>query len=159
MSKRRRFSAKFKSQVALEALKGQRTLSELAQEYGVHANQIVQWKKKLQDELPDIFSRKRDKESKSQVDLENELYRQIGQLKVELDWLKKSLVKFSIAERKEMIDPTTRDISIQRQCRLLNLSRSTYYYKNREVNDYNLHLMNHIDDQYLQSKRLINPIF
>jgi putative transposase len=91
MSKRRRFSAKFKSKVALEALKGQRTLSELSQEYGVHSNQIVQWKKKLQDELPDIFSRKRDKDSKSREELENELYRQIGQLKVEIDWLKKKL--------------------------------------------------------------------
>ena len=48
-------------------------------------------KKKLQEELPDIFSRKRDKDSKSQEELENELYRQIGQLKVEIDWLKKKL--------------------------------------------------------------------
>ena len=91
MSKRRRFSAKFKSKVALEALKGQRTLSELSQEYEVHSNQIVQWKKKLQEELPDIFSRKRDKDSKSREELENELYRQSGQLKVEIDWLKKNL--------------------------------------------------------------------
>lgn len=89
MNKRRRFSGSFKARVALEALKNQRTLSELAKEYEVHPNQIVTWKKKLHSEMALIFNKKRDSELRVQQDLVNELYRQIGQLKVELDWLKK----------------------------------------------------------------------
>lgn len=82
--------AAFKAKVALEAAMGQKTIAQLASEYGVHPNQIGQWKKKLLEELPVIFTDKgingRDKERE---ELESELYKQIGQLKVELEWLKK----------------------------------------------------------------------
>ncbi len=86
---RRRFDAAFKAKVALEAIKNERTISQLSSEYGVHPNQIQQWKRRLLDGLPGIFSRngahgKDDKEA-----LTEELYKQIGKLKVELDWLKK----------------------------------------------------------------------
>ena len=53
--KRRRFSAEFKVKVALEAIKGQKTVAELAGEYEVHANQITQWKKQLLESLPEVF--------------------------------------------------------------------------------------------------------
>lgn len=86
---RRRHSASFKAKVALEAVKEEKTISQLASEYEVHPNQIRQWKKRLLKEAADIFSRRREKEARSQEELEAELYRQIGQLKVELDWLKK----------------------------------------------------------------------
>ena len=86
---RKKFNAAFKAKVALEALKGQKTLAELARIYEVHPNQIGQWKKQAQEELPKVFNGKRDKEQKEKTELLEELYRQIGQLKVELDWLKK----------------------------------------------------------------------
>lgn len=86
---RKRFSAAFKAKVAVEALKGEKTIAELSSEYGVHSNQIRQWKKKLVEELPDIFSDRRKRSEKEGEELTSELYRQIGQLKVELDWLKK----------------------------------------------------------------------
>lgn len=86
---RKRYSAKFKAKVALEAVKKEKTIGQLASEYGVHPNQITQWKKRLLEELPDIFSKKREKKESEAEELEAELYRQIGQLKVELDWLKK----------------------------------------------------------------------
>ncbi len=88
-AKRKRYSAKFKSQVALEALKERKTLSELSSEYGIHSNQISLWKKQLLIEAEHVFSNKRHRQEKEQEHLETELYRQIGQLKVELDWLKK----------------------------------------------------------------------
>lgn len=88
-AKRKRYSAKFKSTVALEALKEQKTMSELSSEYGVHSNQISLWKKQLLIEAENVFSNKRHRQEKEQETLETELYRQIGQLKVELDWLKK----------------------------------------------------------------------
>ena len=86
---RRRHSASFKAKVALEAVKEDKTISQLASEYEVHPNQIRQWKTRLLKESADIFSTRREKEAKNQEQLEAELYRQIGQLKVELDWLKK----------------------------------------------------------------------
>ncbi len=93
-SSRKRYSAEFKANVALEAIKGDRTANEIASNHGIHPNQLTQWKKQLLDELPQIFSDKRVKANKEQEALEAQLYQQIGQLKVELDWLtqKSSLV-------------------------------------------------------------------
>ena len=89
MTKRKRFSARFKAQVALEALKEQMTLNELSSKFGVHPNQISQWKKQLKTESESIFSTSQSRKEKEHENLESELYRQIGQLKVEIDWLKK----------------------------------------------------------------------
>jgi transposase-like protein len=86
---RRRHEAAFKARVALEAVKGEKTIAQLSSEYGVHPNLIRQWKKRLLKELPDIFSNKGNRARENRSQLESELYRQIGQLKVELDWLKK----------------------------------------------------------------------
>ena len=88
-NKRRNHSTAFKAKVALAAAKGDKTVAELAGEYQVHPNQITQWKKQLLESLPEIFSRRRRNEQHEQEELTAELYQQIGQLKVELDWLKK----------------------------------------------------------------------
>jgi putative transposase len=79
----------FKAKVALEAVKGDKTIAEIGSKFGVHPNQVGQWKKKLLEELPGLFSDKRGRQDKEREELEDELYRQIGQLKVELEWLKK----------------------------------------------------------------------
>ena len=87
--KRKRYSSKFKATVALESIRGLRTINEIASEHGINPNQISKWKKQALESLPDLFSsnRKRLKESDSQ--LRDRLYQQIGQLQVELEWLKK----------------------------------------------------------------------
>ena len=86
---RKGYEGAFKAKVALEVLKGEKTLAQLSSEFGVHANQIRQWRKQLLDELPKLFSDRRHKGEQEKEDLISELYRQIGQLKVEVDWLKK----------------------------------------------------------------------
>lgn len=86
---RRNHDSAFKAKVALEAIKGEKTMAQISSEYGVHPNQIRQWRKHLLSELPGLFSDKRQKADKERDALESERYQQIGQLKVELDWLKK----------------------------------------------------------------------
>jgi transposase len=71
------------------ALKGLKTVNELASAYGVHPTQIAHWKHRLQKEMPEIFSARRAKHEHDQETFQAQLYQQIGQLKVELDWVKK----------------------------------------------------------------------
>jgi transposase-like protein len=87
--KRRKFSGSFKAKVALAAVKGDRTMAELASDFGVHPTQITKWKRQLLEQLPGIFSEGRREDLQQQQVLIDRLYQQIGQLKVELDWLKK----------------------------------------------------------------------
>jgi transposase-like protein len=91
---RRRFEASFKARVALAAMKEDRTLSELAAQYGVHANLISQWKRRLADNVARVFEEPDEGTASSeQESLVEELHRQIGQLHVELDWLKKKVAR------------------------------------------------------------------
>ena len=86
----RKFESAFKARVALEAIKGQKTMAELASVFGVHGTQIATWKKQALSELPGIFSGSRpSRDPAADEALVAMLYQQIGQLKVELDWLKK----------------------------------------------------------------------
>lgn len=89
MTQRKQYSAQFKAKVALEAVKGHKTTNEIASEYSVHPTQLAQWKKQLLEEMPSLFSDKRAKASQEEQTLKDRLYQQIGQLQVELDWLKK----------------------------------------------------------------------
>lgn len=95
MNMRKSHDAAFKSKVAFEAAKEEKTIAQLSSEYGVHPNQIGQWRKHLVLGLPSIFSDRRKKSDKESEELVSELYRQIGQQKVEIDWLKKKVNSFS----------------------------------------------------------------
>lgn len=88
---RKRFRAAFKAKVALEALKELKTLNQISQEFGVHSNQISLWKKELLTRSEELFGTNKDKEKAHNAELIPRLYQQIGQLKVELDWLKKKV--------------------------------------------------------------------
>ena len=88
-SMRKKIDPALKAKVALEAIKGAKTVSEIAGRFKVHPNQVSLWRKKVLEALPGLFSQRRPKEDVETEELVAELYRQIGQLKVELDWLKK----------------------------------------------------------------------
>ena len=87
--KRRSFTADFKARVALEAIKNQHTLQEIAARFEVHPNQVAQWKRQALESLPEVFSTSRVLELKADEELRDQLYQQIGRLQVELEWLKK----------------------------------------------------------------------
>ena len=86
---RRQHSGEFKARVALAAIRGEKTVNALASEYGVHPVQISQWKRAVQDEMPRVLSSRRGRREKEEEELKATLYQQIGQRKVEVDWLKK----------------------------------------------------------------------
>src|SRR5215468_939522 len=77
-TQRKQYSAEFKARVALEALKGFKTVNELASTYGVHPTQIAHWKHRLQKEMPEIFSARRAKHEHNQETFQAQLYQQIG---------------------------------------------------------------------------------
>lgn len=80
-----------KVKVALDAIKGEKTTSEITSQYGIHTTQVNTWKKQALEQIPNAFSRKRKKQKENQQKLIDELYRQIGLLKVENDFLKKNI--------------------------------------------------------------------
>ena len=92
---RRKFTSEFKSKVAIEALKERYSLSELAERFELHPNQISQWKQEFLEKSKDIFDKKSSKSKEDQVDLDT-LYTKIGQLEVERDYLKKNLKKLDL---------------------------------------------------------------
>jgi putative transposase len=86
---RKTYSAELKAKIAVEAIKGQRTINKIASRYGVHPNQVTTWKKQALESLPELFSARRATAARDEEALKAQLYQQIGQLKVEPDWLKK----------------------------------------------------------------------
>ena len=88
-TKRKNFSAEFKAKVALEAIRGLKTVNEIGQEFGVHPTQVGLWKKELQEQAGCLFDAKRGPQPADPSASPERLYSEIGRPKMELDWLKK----------------------------------------------------------------------
>ena len=86
---RKQYSAKFKARVAIEAIRGERTLNQLGSQYGVHPVQVAQWRRAALEQLEEIFVDGRQRKDRAEEVEKDALYEEIGRLKVELDWLKK----------------------------------------------------------------------
>ena len=93
-TKRKQYSNDFKFKLALEAVKGVKTVSQLASEYNVHPTQIGTWKKQLVQQGSTLFTRPNDRQQREQQERETALYEQIGRLKMDLEWLKKKATPF-----------------------------------------------------------------
>lgn len=89
MTSKKSYTAAEKAKIALEAAKGQSTINEITQRFGVHSTQILRWKKQLLEKLPELFSDTQKRKDTEQQKLVEQLYQQIGQLSVERDFLKK----------------------------------------------------------------------
>ncbi len=129
--KKRHFTPEFKAKVAMAALKEEKTLAELATEFGVHANQISQWKEQLRASSAEAFisdaqRRRLDKESKIS---EAAVYEEVGRLRVELSWLKKVDAIGPVRERGERmtVEKAEPKLPLSRKCELLDVPRSSFY--------------------------------
>lgn len=123
-AKRRRIETTVKAKAALAAVRGDRTTSELASQFGVHSTQIGQWKRRLLDGTTELFSDDRRRELQDQHALVAELYEQIDCLQMEAAWLKKKLPD-SIDFKRKCVEPNHPRLSLRRQCELLSLNRSS----------------------------------
>ncbi len=94
--KRRNHSPEFKAKVGLEALKGSKTTAELARQFEIHAAQVSAWKKTVQNKLPELFDAAENSESKDREREIEQLRAKIGELTMELDWLKKKSADLSL---------------------------------------------------------------
>ena len=138
---RKRYSADFKAKVALEAIRGDLTLAELAAKHGVHHTMIASWKRQVIDGMAGTFSGA-DDAAKAVSDSEVEkLHAKIGQLVVKRDFFSESPRSMSVDRRRAMVEPAHHRLSISAQCRLLRINRSSYYYASVPETDERLALM------------------
>ena len=126
---RRNHTPAFKAKVALAAIKGEKTLAELAQQFDVHPNQITQWKGQLLEGAAGVLGSGRVEAGPTPVDLKA-LHAKIGELALENDFFGRRAHQGGLVERKAMID-RTHDLPISRQAKALNVSRGAVYYKPR----------------------------
>ena len=146
---RRKHGRAFKAKVALAALRGDQTISELASRFEIHPTLIHTWKKQLVESAPQLFRPGHGQQGKGQEELVAKLYQQIGQLTVERDFFVREVRSMSRHERRAMIDRGHHELSVVRECELLDISRSSAYYSPVQADEYELELMGLVDKQYL----------
>ncbi|MHB1544336.1 MAG: hypothetical protein ACYCS1_07260 [Gammaproteobacteria bacterium] len=125
---RKRFSREIKAEVALEALRGEKTAAQLSSQYGVHATPINAWKKRALEELPELFGHTAQRDRQAQEAERDRLYQQIGKLQVQVEWLKKvHAAGLGMNAKRAPIEPAHAQMSLRRQCTLLGLNRASWY--------------------------------
>nr|WP_234992341.1 IS3 family transposase [Roseisalinus antarcticus] len=145
---RRNHSPAFKAKVAVAAIKGEKTLIELAQDFDVHPNQIKQWRDQLLEGATGVFGEASKAEPEPVIDVKT-LHAKIGELTLENDFLRRARQGGSAAERKKMIDRTAK-LSVGRQAKVLGISRGSVYYQPRPVRAGDLKLMHRIDKLHME---------
>ena len=143
---RRKFSPEFKAKVALEAAKEQLTLAQLSQKFEVNAVTISKWKSEFLANMSAAFSNAKESSTSEQEVPVEQLYAQIGKLKVELDFFKKKCQEIGdTRERMEAIKLKRSPLSLRRQCELLCVPRSSLYYAPIPEKPENLKMMTLMD--------------
>lgn len=141
-----------KAKLVIEVLKGERTINEIAAENEIHPNMLTRWKKEAIEGLPSVFensSAKKRKEQKVHESELDELYAQIGKLTTQNEWLKKNLVsEFTASQRRNFVDFKDKQFSVLQQAELLEINRSSLYYKPVAPSGDDLFIKTHIDKLY-----------
>ncbi|MCK1424831.1 IS3 family transposase [Bradyrhizobium sp. 182] len=147
---RRNHTPAFKAKVALAAVKGDRTLAQLAEQFDVHPNQITSWKAQLEGGAADVFGPGGSSTAAAlpAIDVKS-LHAKIGELTLENGFFRRSAHQGGIAERKAMID-REHDLSITRQAEVLKISRGSVYYLPRPVPPADLAIMRRLDRLHLE---------
>lgn len=151
--KRKQYSAEFKTKIVLELLQGDQTVAQLASKYEVTAKSLTDWKKQFLENASLAFdvggATKAYKDEIEDLKEENDaLAKKLGKTTIERDWLEKKLNSSVSLNEKKLLVESGLELSKTRQCELLNLNRSTLYYETKPVSEYDLKLMNHIDEIY-----------
>ena len=115
--------------------------AQLASQFGIHTSQVTAWKKQLMGQVAELFVDGRQRRPEQATD------EQIGRLKMEVEWLKKKLPR-SPEVKRQCVDPDHDLLSVSRQCQLLGLARSSWYYEPLGESEENLELMRAIDRLY-----------
>ncbi len=146
-SKRRNHSPQFKAKVAFLAVKGDKTVAELARQFEVHPNQISMWKKKQLGNAADkVFGQGAGSKAAGESKYVNQLESKVGQLTLENDFLSKALGR----QRRKKLVVRGRALSLVRQCKLLDINRSNIYYKPVGVSPQDEEIMKKIDRIYIK---------
>src|SRR4051812_20085973 len=178
VGKRKRYSAEFKAKVAIEALRGELTTSQLASKHGVHQTMVGDWKRQAVEGLVAVFSGKAEAKEGIREEEVEKLHAKIGQLVVERDLFRQdaagstghdaanqhrgrdhdrappfseSVRSMSVERRRALIEPGHGRLSIVRQCELVSISRSSFYHQPVGETAENLALMRLIDAQFLET--------
>ncbi|WP_334395110.1 IS3 family transposase [Bradyrhizobium sp. AZCC 2289] len=146
---RRNHTPAFKAKVALAAVKGDRTLAQLAEQFDVHPNQITSWKAQLEGGAADVFGPGHGNATRLPAIDVKSLHAKIGELTLENGFFRRSAHQGGIAERKAMID-REHDLPITKQAKVLKISRGSVYYLPRPVSSADLAIMPRLDRLHLE---------
>lgn len=150
------FSAEQKSKIVIELLKEEQTINQLASKYGVTPKTLQNWKKKFLENASLAFdvsvSTKVYKDEIEELkEQNNELAKALGKLTIRTEWAEGKLKSLGLTNKKALIEPKLKDLSISEQCDIFGISRSSYYYKPVPLSEYELKILNAIDRIYTKN--------
>jgi putative transposase len=156
MEKRNRYTSEFKTKVVLEVLREEQTVNEIAAKYEMSPVMVSRWKAEFLERASSVFEKKTSEADKLKKEYESKqehLEKLVGQLTVEVDWLKKNLASNEPLEaRKAMVERDNTEITIKRQADLLSVNRTSVYRSSnvRRENEENVRIMHRIDEIYMK---------